>query len=225
MKPVLRHDWDIDYHKAVSIQNKLRQKLTLRNNLSPKGLIAGVDVSYSRGDPRCYAAVVLMNFPAGEVIETALAQNTMTFPYIPGLLTFREGPVVIKALGKLKHRPKILIFDGQGIAHPRGFGLASHLGVLFDCPSVGCAKSILVGEHEDLGQEKGATAPLIHDGKRVGTALRTRNNIKPVYVSPGHKITQQAAVQTIQATCRGYRLPEPTRLAHLAVNKYRKEQS
>jgi deoxyribonuclease V len=149
------------------------------------------------------------------------AIETVSFPYIPGLLSFREGPALTKAFEKLVRIPDMIIFDGQGIAHPRGIGLASHMGLILDIPAIGCAKSLLVGHHEDVGEEPGAWEPLLYQERLVGAALRTKKKVKPVFVSQGYKIGLEQALDVVMHCCRGYRLPEPTRQAHLAVNKLR----
>jgi deoxyribonuclease V len=156
------------------------------------------------------------------VVEEAVAWGHVSFPYIPGLLSFREAPILLKAFKKLRHTPDIVIFDSQGIAHPRGLGLASHMGLLLDTPSIGCAKSRLVGTFKEPGTRAGARSPLKHEGKHIGTVLRTRDGVKPVFVSPGHKIDMRGAVRWVLKCCKGYRLPEPTRAAHHLSNKARK---
>jgi deoxyribonuclease V len=173
-------------------------------------IVAGVDASYK---DVARAAVVALSFPALEVLETAVAVRAIPFPYVPGLLSFREAPAVLDALAKLRARPDVLIFDGQGLAHPRRLGLASHLGVYLDLPSVGCAKSRLVGRYEEPGPATGDRAPLVDRGEVVGVALRTKPRTKPLFVSVGHKIDLETAVALVLACLRGYRLPEPTRLA------------
>ena len=227
MKPVREHPWDLSYKDAIALQTELRGKLVLRGGPRAPRLVAGIDVSFARsyGPSACYAAVVVLRFPEAEVIEEAFAAGETRFPYIPGLLTFREGPIVLSALAKIESEPDALIFDGQGICHPRGFGLAAHLGYLLDRPSVGCAKSLLVGEHGPLGENAGDRAPLVVKGETLGLAVRTRDRVKPVYVSPGHRVWLDAAVAIVLATTRGYRLPEPTRLAHQAVTRFRKERA
>ena len=225
MRPVHEHPWDLSYKDAVALQTELREKLVLKGGPRAPRLVAGIDVSFARshGPSACYAAVVVLRFPEAEVIEEAYAAGETAFPYIPGLLTFREGPIVLAALAEIAGEPDALMFDGQGICHPRGFGLAAHLGYLLDRPSVGCAKSLLVGEHGPLGLDAGETAPLLVTGKELGAAVRTRDGVKPVYVSPGHRVGLDAAVAIVLRATRGRRLPEPTRLAHQAVTRYRKE--
>jgi deoxyribonuclease V len=155
------------------------------------------------------------------ILEEATAEGKVNFPYIPGLLSFREAPILVKAFEKVRNVPDVIIFDGQGIAHPRGLGLASHMGLVLDLPSIGCAKSRLVGEHAPLGEEVGTHTPIIFKNDTVGAVLRTRKNVAPVFVSPGHRMDILSAIEIVMKTCRGYKLPEPTRQAHLSVNKFR----
>ncbi len=196
----------------------------LRDKLPPPKLsrIAGADVSFSRGDSVMYAAVVVLDAATLETIDEALAVVAVDFPYIPGLLSFREGPALLEAFRKLRTKPDVIIFDGQGIAHPRGLGLASHMGLVLDTPTIGCAKKILLGVHGELEIERGARTPLYHEGSTVGAALRTKRNVKPVYVSQGHMVSLDTSLSIVLDTCGGYRIPEPTRRAHLTVNRLRK---
>lgn len=226
MKTEDLHSWDISYEKAREIQNALRARLILHDEGIPGRIqtVAGADISYSRGSDTFFAAVVVLDFLTMEVIEQASSSGTVTFPYIPGLLTFREGPVLLEAFRKLRVPPDIIIFDGQGIAHPRGIGLASHMGLFLDTPSIGCGKTRLIGLHDETGNARGDYSPLVHDGETVGGVLRTKRNVKPVFVSQGHKIGLERAVEITLASCRGYRLPEPTRKAHLAANAVRLER-
>jgi deoxyribonuclease V len=159
------------------------------------------------------AAVAVFLYPSLELVETRFASAELVVPYIPGLLSFREIPVLIRCLAKVRTPFDVMICDGQGIAHPRGLGLASHLGLLMRKPTIGCAKSILVGEHGDVGVSRGDLAPMVFQGRRVGTAVRTRANVKPVYVSPGHLTNHLGACRLILGCARRYRLPEPTRHA------------
>ncbi len=219
------HPWDVNYKEAVQIQRRLQKKLILKK---PKGkfhLAAGTDVSYDKKSDTFYAGVIIFNLADMQRVEEATAIGKVKFPYIPGLLSFREAPILLKAFSKIKQLPDIIIVDGQGIAHPRGFGLASHLGLILDLPSIGCAKSRLVGEHEPVGKKAGLQSYLKLDGKVIGAVLRTRTNVKPVYVSPGHKIDLASAVDVVLKCCRGYKLPEPTRQAHILVNKLRCEKA
>jgi deoxyribonuclease V len=169
-----------------------------------------------------YAAVVVVEWPSGDVVEQVTAERPAEFPYIPGLLSFREIPALLAAFEKLRSKPDVIIYDGHGIAHPRRFGIASHLGVLLDVPTIGCAKSRLVGEHAEPGLERGAQTPLTLDGKTIGAVVRTRTNVKPVFVSVGHRVSLRAAVRLVLDTATRYRLPEPTRLAHVFSNTARR---
>ncbi|HST86923.1 MAG TPA: deoxyribonuclease V [Ktedonobacterales bacterium] len=206
------HDWDVSVEEAVAIQRRLRALVRVEADvaLDQVRIVAGVDASYK---DVARAAVVALAFPALEVVETAVAVRAIPFPYVPGLLSFREAPAVLDALAKLRARPDVLIFDGQGLAHPRRLGLASHLGVYLDMPSVGCAKSRLVGRYEEPGPQIGDRAPLVDRGEVVGVALRTKPRTNPLFVSVGHKVDLETAVALVLACLRGYRLPEPTRLA------------
>ncbi|MBW2594582.1 MAG: deoxyribonuclease V [Deltaproteobacteria bacterium] len=220
------HDWNVSYDRAREIQNELRGKLILHDENLPDKIktIAGADISYSRGSNTFFAVVMILDFPTMEIIEQASSSGMIDFPYIPGLLTFREGPVLLEAFRKLSLSPDIIIFDGQGIAHPRGIGLASHMGLFLNTPSIGCAKTRLVGSYDEAGNEPGDFSPLVHNGETRGAVLRTKKKVNPVFVSQGHKIGFDMAIDITLSSCRGYRLPEPTRKAHLAVNEIRLKQ-
>jgi deoxyribonuclease V len=171
------------------------------------------------------AAIVVLSFPALEIVETAVSWQPVTFPYVPGLLSFREGPAILAACAELRSEPDVLLFDGQGYAHPRRLGLASHLGVILDRPTIGCAKSRLVGQYEEPERRFGAQTPLIERGEVVGAAVRTRPRHKPLFVSPGHKLSVETAVAITLACCRdGAFLPEPTRLTHEIVTRERRHR-
>ncbi len=223
MKIRQRTSWPRTYHEAVAVQNQLRQRLVRTGGLRRVEFVAGADVSYDRQLDRVYAGIVVLNYPDLETVESATYADQAAFPYVPGLLTFREGPVLMEAFRALQHRPDVIIFDGQGYAHPRRMGLASHMGVLLGIPSVGCAKSRLTGEHAQPGQEKGNWTPLMDAGERIGRVVRTRTGVKPVYVSVGHLIGLTAATNLVLACVRGFRLPEPTRRAHQLVTALRKK--
>lgn len=220
------HSWDVTCQEAVAIQKTLREKLILcAEQVTPLHWIAGADISYSRDDDRFFGVVVLMSFPSLEVVEIESFFDHVSFPYVPGLLSFREGPILLKAFEKLKQHPDIVLFDGQGIAHPRGIGLASHLGLFLDLPTIGCAKTKLVGTHEEVGLVRGSFADLHYKDSIIGAVVRTKNRVKPVFVSQGHRVNLQQAIEVVLACCKGYRLPEPVRQAHLAVNRLRVEAS
>jgi deoxyribonuclease V len=219
------HPWRMSAAKAGAIQETLRKKLTLKGNPGNIKLIAGADLSYPRFSSRAVAGIVVLSWPEMEVVETRTVWGTMRFPYVPGYLSFREGPLLLRAFERLRSDPSLLFFDGQGVAHPRGFGLANHMGLLLDRPSLGCAKSLLFGNAAEPGAEAGRrTALHALSGERIGTVLRTRKNVKPIYVSPGHRIGMKAATEWAYRMARGYRIPEPTRLAHLLVNRKREEK-
>ena len=220
------HSWRVNYKKAVQIQETLRDLLTFEKYTGKIQTIAGTDVSYDKHSDRFFAGVVVFKLNKHlEMIEEATAMGKARFPYIPGLLSFREAPILLRAFRKLKNNPDVILFDGQGIAHPRRFGLASHMGLILDKPSIGCAKSRLVGEYSSVENTAGAYSKLIYGNKVVGVVLRTKKNTKPIFVSPGHKINLSLAIRITLKTCCGYRIPEPTRQAHLLVNKLRGKYS
>ena len=217
------HSWRVDYKKAIQIQENLRELLTFEKYTRKIQTIAGADVSYDKHSDRFFAGVVVFKLNKQlELIEEATAVGKARFPYIPGLLSFREAPILLMAFRKLKNNPDIVLFDGQGIAHPRHFGLASHMGLILDKPSIGCAKSRLVGEYGSVENTAGAYSKLIYENKIVGVVLRTKKNTKPIFISPGHRTNLTFAIRIVLKTCCGYRIPEPTRQAHLLVNKLRR---
>jgi deoxyribonuclease V len=218
------HSWNVSPAEAIRIQRALRRRLDVNAYPGPIETVAGVDVSYDKRSPAIYAAVVVMRLSDQEILETAAAVQGATFPYIPGLLSFREAPVVLRALKKLRRRPDCLICDGQGIAHPRRFGLACHLGLVLDLPSIGCAKSLLVGEYREPSPKRRGFKILYDKREPVGVILRTRDGIEPVYVSPGYRMSLQRARAIVLDTHGGYRIPEPTRQAHLLVNALRRSR-
>lgn len=218
------HAWDLDIAAARALQARLAGRI---NTNTPKGFapryIAGADMSHRRGSHWLYSAVVVLELPGLVCVEVRHARRRMTFPYVPGYLSFREGPVLLDCFEQLQHTPNAVLFDAQGLAHPRKFGLACHLGLWLNLPCAGCAKSKLCGTFEPPGPERGARTPLDFEGARVGTVLRTRERAKPVFVSPGHKLALADAENLVLAASSGrYRLPEPTRLAHAEVNAYRR---
>jgi deoxyribonuclease V len=217
------HDWDVSPAEARRLQEELASRVTLKPLPPHVELVAGADVSFSRELGTVFAAVLVFRFDDMKVLEQALAHASARFPYVPGLLTFREGPAVLKAFGKLRHKPDAVIFDGQGYAHPRRIGLACHMGLWLGLPTVGCAKSRLIGEHAEPGRRRGDCTPLLDNGEQIGVALRTRDNVKPVYVSPGHLADFPSSVRLVLDCGRGYRLPEPTRQAHITVQSWKRE--
>jgi deoxyribonuclease V len=218
-----RHEWQLLPEQASKIQECLREQVHKEPLPTDEiHLVAGVDASYGPGVT--FAAAVLLAFPSLEIIDRAVAEMSLDFPYIPGLLSFREAPAILAALEKLSISPDMLIADGHGLAHPRRFGLACHLGIWLDLPSIGCAKSILVGEMAPLRGEAGGTAPLTSDDELVGVALRTRTDVKPVYISIGHRMDLESAVRITLTCSKGYRLPEPIRQAHILAKEARKSK-
>lgn len=204
--------------EAVAWQNEMRHCVIRASSVSKVSVVAGADVS-ARGD-RVRGAVVTLGYPDLEPIEDATAVMPARFPYVPGLLAFREAPVLIEAFRRLKTTPDLLIVDGQGLAHPRRFGLACHLGVELDLPAIGCAKSRLIGEHKNPGSRKGARVDLLHKGEVIGRVVRTREGVKPVYVSIGHRVDLDTAVRFTLLLCERYKLPEPIRHAHRAAGQW-----
>ena len=209
------HPWDLSPKEAIRLQLELSSRLILSWDGREVTSVGGVDVSVKNGRSR--AAIVVLSFPDLEPIEGVTAEAEVVFPYVPGLLTVREGPVILAAWEKLESTPDLLLFDGQGIAHPRGIGLAAHMGLWLDRPSLGVAKSRLYGVHEPPGPNRGDTADLLDEsdvGRVIGSVLRTRTDVKPVFVSPGHRIDVKRASEFTLACCTRYRLPETTRWAH-----------
>ena len=223
MKILTLHPWDVSYPEARAIQESLRSKV--KSGALPKRLrfIAGADVSYEKHGDLFFAGVVVWDMKMLEAVEERGAVGRVSFPYIPGLLSFREAPILLEAFRAVTNRVDAVIVDGQGLAHPRGFGIAYHICLLLNKAGAGCAKSLLVGEHGAVGWRKGDRAALMFDGYCVGTALRTRDGIKPVFVSPGHLLSVDAATELVLHCSIKYRQPEPTRLAHCFVNRLRRE--
>ena len=194
-----------------------------KDDSPPPRFVAGADVSYDRGSPILFAAVIVIDTESMEVVETAGVRARASFPYVPGYLSFREIPPLLKAFSRLGHRPDLLICDGHGRAHPRRFGLACHLGVVLDLPSIGCAKSVLVGEYREPGPRRGAHTVLKHRSEVIGEALRTRAGVKPVFVSVGHRVSLATARRAVLRLAPRYRLTEPVRAAHQEVNRLRRQ--
>jgi deoxyribonuclease V len=220
------HSWDLSYAQARAVQTELACKVKFTPLKKKAKLVAGLDCAFSKDGERIFAVVVVLRRPQFELIETVSASRKVTFPYIPGLLSFREAPVCIAAVEKLQNRPDVFIVDGQGIAHPRRLGLAAHLGLFLDRPTIGCAKSRLTGIYEEPPLDKGAYSLLKDEkGKQntkseiIGAVVRTRTNVKPVFISVGHKCLLKDAVDVVLDCAVKYRLPEPTRLAHQTVSK------
>ncbi len=218
------HSWQVGVSQALDIQRRLAGQISRSNEVTNPRFVAGVDISVNKAMGTATGAVVVLNYPELKVLEIKVAQGKLDFPYVPGLLSFRESPLTLEACQQLAITPDLIMVDGQGIAHPRRMGLASHLGLFLNTPTLGCAKSLLCGSHEIPGEEPGSYTEIIDGGETIGAALRTRQGIKPVFVSIGHKIDLQSAVRWVLACCRGYRLPEPSRLAHLAAGGNLKQE-
>ena len=213
------HPWDVDPRTAADIQRDLAARVITRDEVAAEPrFVAGVDLSPPDATGEATAAAVLLEFPALSIVEVRLHRGRPAFPYVPGLLSFREAPLVLGALAMLSVAPDVILVDGQGMAHPRRFGLACHIGLLTDTPTIGCAKSILCGRPDGSPEpERGSHVSLVDRGEVVGAAVRTRTNVSPLYVSVGHRTGLERAVELTLACCKGYRMPEPTRLAHLAA--------
>jgi deoxyribonuclease V len=220
----LAHGWDLKVAQAREIQLALRGRLVLQApaDFRPR-TVAGADVSVERFAKHGYAGLVVLDAGTMETVDEATSIAELKMPYVPGYLSFRELPALDGAWRRLREKPEVVIFDGQGYAHPRRFGIACHGGVLWDVPTIGCAKSILVGTHDELGHARGSTAPLVHEGETVGMAVRTRDGVKPVYVSSGHRMDLETAVRIVLSVAPRYREPETTRRSHWLVNELRRK--
>lgn len=205
----------------VREQEKLRKKVSLENDFEKLELIGGTDCAFD--EKKIYCAFTVFSFPAIKLIEIKTSRVKIRFPYIPSFLSYREKEGYLKTYRKLKNKPDVILFDGQGISHPRGLGLASHLGVLLAKPTIGCAKSRLVGEYQMPNKERGSSSPLIHNGWIIGYVLRTQNNVAPLFISPGHKIDFATAKDLVLRTAIRYRLPEPLRVAHIVCQSLKRK--
>ncbi len=211
--------------RAFEFQRKLSKKVIIRNELKELRTVAGADISVLKNEKKLICGIILFSFPGLAEIERVYTVIDERFPYIPGLLAFREGPAIIETFNRLGRKPDLLILDGQGIAHPRGFGLACHVGVLLDIPAMGIAKKRLYGIYEEPGEKRGSRSPLLSkEGDSIGSVLRTKDNTKPVFVSPGHKIDPLSATEIALECARGYRIPEPTRRADIYVAGLKKRR-
>ena len=217
MKVERLHSWQVSTTEALDIQRRLARQVSRNSQVTNPRFIAGVDISAGKAQGMATAAVVVLEYPELRPVETQVAQGRLDFPYVPGLLSFRESPLTLAACEKLSITPDLILVDGQGIAHPRRLGLASHLGLFLSIPTIGCAKSLLCGQHDEPDIDAGSYAEMVDRGETIGVALRIRPGVKPVYVSIGHKVDLETAIYWVLKCCRGYRLPEPTRLAHLAA--------
>ena len=221
--PVFEHDWELSVPEARDLQLRLRKRVIEENRLGAVQRVAGADVSYARESPTLFAAVVVLDAAHANVVEVSSVQRRARFPYVPGYLSFRELPPLLEAFSRLQRLPDLVLCDGQGRAHPRRFGLACHLGVLLDLPTIGCAKSRLIGTHREPGTRRGCHTQLRDAGEVIGEGVRTREGVKPVYVSVGHRITLPTARCWVLRLTQGVRLPLPTRAAHAEVNRLRRQ--
>src|SRR5919206_3826529 len=216
------HDWALTPREAVELQKRMRERVRVVPHAGRIETVAGADISFNKFSPVIYTGIVVLRLPSLEVVEEVGVVGETQFPYVPGLLSFREAPSVLEAWAKLKTEPDAVMFDGQGLAHPRRVGIASHVGLLIERPTLGCAKSVLVGKYEEPPPERGSWTEMVDKGEVVGAALRTKTRVAPIYVSPGHLIDLEGAVNLTLACDGGYRQPEPTRRAHLLVNALRR---
>jgi deoxyribonuclease V len=214
MKIKVIHRWDVSPQEAIAIQERLGPGIIGQDKLGRVRYVAGLDIGFQEKNTITRAAVAVLTYPDLQLVEHIVDHRPTSFPYVPGLLSFREAPAALDALAKLEIRPDLLLCDGQGLAHPRRFGLACHIGLLADIPTVGVAKTRLIGQHEPVLESRGSWKPLWYEGEMVGAVLRTRTNVKPVYVSIGHRISLETAIEYVMACTPKYRLPETTRWAH-----------
>jgi deoxyribonuclease V len=216
------HQWDVTPKEAIEIQQRLRSMVSVAGLDKEPRLVAGCDISFDKGSDVVYAGIVVLGLPALIEVRRSTTIAQVKFPYIPGLLSFRESPALLEAWEKLEVQPDLVMIDGQGYAHPRRFGIASHFGVLIDLPTVGCAKTVLVGKYEEPDAKAGSYSPLIDREELIGAALRTQDGVNPVLVSVGHRINLESAIEVVMRCTKEYRIPEPTRQAHLLVNALRR---
>ena len=213
------HGWNVSPREARTIQESLRPQRILIDSFPPVTHVGGVDVAYSLSSSMGCCVISVFAYPGLSLKTLSWAYGVIDFPYIPGLLTFREGPLVEQAFRRLEIRPEILLFDGHGVSHPRGMGIATHMGIVLDCASVGCAKKPLAGTFEEPGPLRGSTSPVLFKGETVGCVLRTRDRVSPVFVSQGHRVSLKTAVEISLSCGRRYRIPEPLRSAHATARQ------
>ncbi len=216
------HEWPQSKPEAIEIQKSLASKVSTLPNHKEINILAAVETTYSSDGQLVMTAATAFTFPEIKEIDRIFQYGEVTFPYIPGMFYFREGETIIKTLEKMKTEPDIIIVHGHGIAHPQFCGMASHIGLAFNKPTIGCCRKLLVGFHHEVPPNRGSYQPIIYKGKKVGYALRSKDNVKPIFVSPGHLCDVEFAREIIVKNLRGFRLPEPLRVAHSAVNKYQK---
>lgn len=219
------HSWNLSYQKAIAVQKQLAKQVKLKNGFSKIRTIAGADIAIDSKKKEGIAGIIIFSYPEMKILEMKSARKKIKYPYIPGLLSFRESPLLLSVLKKVNIYPDLIMFDGQGIAHPKGLGIASHLGLILNKPTIGCAKSLLVGKFREPGKKQGSFTDLFYKGKKIGSAVRTRDGVKPVFISPGHKIGFKTSVKIALNCCQGCRIPEPTRQADIYVEKVKREFS
>lgn len=218
------HSWDVTPREAIRIQERIRAKVIARGHVPGLTLVAGADAAFDLQARRVFAAVVVLTFPAMEPVEAVVHQERLSFPYIPGLLSFREAPALLHAFEKVRHNPEAIFIDGHGLSHPRAAGIACHIGVCLDKPTIGCAKSLLIGTHRIPGLSRGAVTSLYDANSNViGAVVRTRDRVRPIFVSVGHKISLPHAIRLTLACGKGYRIPEPTRQADRLAEQAKRE--
>jgi deoxyribonuclease V len=222
MQPQLETRWDLTPREAIRLQESLRERVELQDRFGEIRLVAGADMAFDPETEVAFAGVIVYRFPGLEEVERRMARRQLRFPYVPGLLSFRESPVLLAAFARLRTVPDLILIDGQGRAHPRRFGIACHIGILFDKPTIGCAKSRLVGEHQEPGKKAGSTTPLMLEGERIGVVLRTRDDVRPIYVTTGHRVSLDSAVGLVKQCVDGFRIPKPTREADHYVGDLRR---
>ncbi len=218
------HSWNVTPQKAIQVQERLRAKVVARGRVPGLSLVAGADAAFDPGTRRIFAAVVVLAFPSMEPVETVMHQERLSFPYIPGLLSFREAPALLHAFEKIRQDVDLVFIDGHGLSHPRAAGIACHVGVCLDKPTIGCAKSVLTGTYKEPAALRGSSSPLYdEEGTIIGMAVRTRDHVRPMFVSIGHKISLARAVRLTLACGKGYRIPEPTRQADLLAERAKRK--
>jgi deoxyribonuclease V len=222
MKPKFPVRWDLTPREAIRAQEALRERVVLEDRFEMIRTVAGADLAFDPATNVAFAGVIVYRFPELQEMERRSARQKLRFPYVPGLLSFRESPVLLGAFARLRTEPDLILIDGHGLAHPRRFGIACHIGVLFDRPTIGCAKSLLVGDFEEPATRAGSSSPLIYHHQRVGTVLRTRDGVKPIFVTQGHCVALESAVRLVRACTDGFRIPRPTRQADHYVGELRR---
>jgi deoxyribonuclease V len=222
MKPKQRTRWNLTPREAMRLQERLRERVVLEDKFGTVRTVAGADLAFDPATGVAFAGVIVYRFPELFEIERRMARRKLCFPYVPGLLSFRESPILLAAFARLRTEPDLILIDGHGRAHPRLFGIACHIGVLFDKPTIGCGKSLLVGEYEEPAAKSGSASPLVFRGERVGMVLRTRERVKPIFVTQGHRVSLHSAVRLVRACVDGFRIPKPTREADHYVRDLRR---